>query len=583
MAQLELPFKMMKNLRSVRIERFKRIVDAPFDLGRLNVLVGANNSGKSSIIQGLHFAIGLLQSINLTGKFPASSNSLSTSLAPNQLIYSPSDDVYALGTGARIVEDAGQAIRITLNLDSGDWCTLSIRKGRNRNLLVSVENAQTARQLSSLERPFSIFSPGLAGIAKTETFLSDGVLLRTLARGDANLVLRNILLRLWNTAEWNSFILDLHELFPDSDVKVKFAEETDEFINVQIKVLGDWVPLELAGTGILQAVQILSYIHRFAPSLVVLDEPDSHLHPNNQRLLCALLRQISEERPSQILLTTHSRHVVDAVGRNSGFLWVREGFVDSAGPDDEVGVLLDIGALDIKERAGNPDTEAVVLTEDENTRGLDCLLRAAEFEMKKSTILSYYGVTGIKQLRPLVQVIRATNPDAKIILHRDQDFLSESEVEAWSKQVRALDVEPFVTTGVDVDSHFLNAEHLSELNSETPVEEFAGLIDEVRKDQESRLIEYYVNGKVDIARKNQTMGQLDIGKLATEAQKAVKDGGVNYHHGKTVLKALRSRYQTINGKNLRSHEPTEHIRLDQLATVAKKAFGSQSPGTAVIE
>ncbi len=85
-------------LQSLRIERFKRIHDAVFDLGTWNVLVGANNSGKSSIIQGLHFAVAVFQSIGLLEKFPQSSDKpLSMSLGPNQLIYSPSDDPYSLG------------------------------------------------------------------------------------------------------------------------------------------------------------------------------------------------------------------------------------------------------------------------------------------------------------------------------------------------------------------------------------------------------------------------------------------------------------------------------------------------------
>src|ERR1039457_2980741 len=47
-------------LQSVRIQRFKRIKDASIDLKTVNVFVGGNNSGKSSLIQGLHFGIGLL-------------------------------------------------------------------------------------------------------------------------------------------------------------------------------------------------------------------------------------------------------------------------------------------------------------------------------------------------------------------------------------------------------------------------------------------------------------------------------------------------------------------------------------------
>ena len=229
-------------LQSLRIERFKRIRDAPFDLEPLNVLVGANNSGKSSIIQGLHFAIATLQTMGLLRRFqPSSVRPLSTSLGPNELIYSPSENAYALGFGGMLKENKAEAIAVTFVLQTGEKCSIRIRKGRNRNVLVSVEHPQTAQKLSGLRQPFSIFSPGLAGIVKTESHVSDGVLLRTLARGDANLVLRNILLRLWGTTEWEPFLQDLHTMFPGSDIKVNWEPETDEFINVQIKIYDSWV------------------------------------------------------------------------------------------------------------------------------------------------------------------------------------------------------------------------------------------------------------------------------------------------------------------------------------------------------
>ena len=76
----------MSRLQSVRIQRFKKISDAPFDLREINILVGANNAGKSSVIQALHFGIGVLQTIKLT----QSPRRGATSLNPTQLIYSPS-------------------------------------------------------------------------------------------------------------------------------------------------------------------------------------------------------------------------------------------------------------------------------------------------------------------------------------------------------------------------------------------------------------------------------------------------------------------------------------------------------------
>ena len=113
--------EIMETLQSVRIQRFKRIIDASIDLTGVNVLVGGNNSGKSSIIQGLHFGIALLQTIGLSEKW-TTAPTLSTSLNPNQLIYSPSEDAYTLGPGGKLLTDEDQAISLDLTLTSGKAC-----------------------------------------------------------------------------------------------------------------------------------------------------------------------------------------------------------------------------------------------------------------------------------------------------------------------------------------------------------------------------------------------------------------------------------------------------------------------------
>jgi predicted ATPase len=76
----------MPSLREIRVQRFKTIEDAPFDLGPINLLVGANNSGKSTIIQALHFGVGVLQTINLLGLWPSkNSGSHIMTLNPSHL------------------------------------------------------------------------------------------------------------------------------------------------------------------------------------------------------------------------------------------------------------------------------------------------------------------------------------------------------------------------------------------------------------------------------------------------------------------------------------------------------------------
>lgn len=428
-----------------------------------------------------------------------------------------------------------------------------------------------AKSIAELANPFSIFSPGLAGVSRREQFVSDGVLLRALARGDANLFLRNILYRLSESGKFDAFMADLNTIFPTLQLRVEFNNSYDESIRAEVKTSEEWVPLELAGTSILQATQILSYIHRFSPSVVVLDEPDSHLHPNNQRLLCRLLRQIAEERETQIILTSHSRHVVDALSGAANFLWVRNNSVETAGPEDNIGILLDLGALDIKERVGVADTKAIVLTEDDDCSGLEILLEASGFRMEEVVVLSYHGVTTIKNLRPLVEIARGQRPDIPIVLHRDRDFLSDDEVERWNELVRNLRVDPFVTTGTDVESHFVCSQHLADTNAEEDVQGFSMMIDDVLAELTPKLIEEYVNGKLQIARNSPNGERRNPGTLAAEAHGAIAEA--KNQKGKTLLRGLRKAFRDKHNRNLKTIAVSASLSVEQLKTIATRIFG----------
>lgn len=184
----------MRSVSEVSVKRFKKASEVTFSVGDVNVIVGGNNSGKSSSIQGLHFFFTLLQSIELTGKWNKKNR---TTIAPEELIYSPTRDPYRLYEDGYLQQSA--LINFSITLTDGKKVDANITKGKNANLSAFVEPVDTAKELSSLTSPFSVYSPGLAGIARQEVFVSDGVLLRAVSRGDANLFLRNIILRLYDT------------------------------------------------------------------------------------------------------------------------------------------------------------------------------------------------------------------------------------------------------------------------------------------------------------------------------------------------------------------------------------------------
>ena len=46
-----------------------------------------------------------------------------------------------------------------------------------------------------------------------------------------------------------------------------------------------------------------------------------------------------------------------------------------------------------------------------------------------------------------------------ILVHRDRDYLTDSEIEYQHETFHRIDVRFFYTEGTDVESYFLNAEH----------------------------------------------------------------------------------------------------------------------------
>lgn len=86
---------------------------------------------------------------------------------------------------------------------------------------------------------------------------------------------------------------------------------------------GETHPISQLSSGERQALTIISRVHRAGTdrTLVIIDEPDVHLHPN---LSVALLRAITSNARSQVFLATHSPAILD--GLDVGSVWeVRHG------------------------------------------------------------------------------------------------------------------------------------------------------------------------------------------------------------------------------------------------------------------
>lgn len=82
-------------IETIQIENFKAIQNQTFHLSQFNIFVGENNSGKSSVLQAIQFAVGAAQ----TGKRLARnivSNPIKYTANASSFVYLPIRDIEAL-------------------------------------------------------------------------------------------------------------------------------------------------------------------------------------------------------------------------------------------------------------------------------------------------------------------------------------------------------------------------------------------------------------------------------------------------------------------------------------------------------
>jgi len=556
---------------SITIERFKNIEKIELKLENINILVGSNNAGKSSILQSIQFAVAIAQTTSLEefGKTKWISNKLSTSLTTNQIIYSPVRDVYALGYGGSLSQDKGKGISVKFEESGTNYsATFVLRKGRNKNLLTEIEGKSLGEPIRDLENPYSIYVPGLSGIPPFEELKSEGLVRRMAAKGDANNVFRNVLWLLHQDSQkWQAFTVDFKDIFPKLDIFISFNKLKDEYLNVYIKTDKSRVfPIDSFGTGVLQIIQVLSYIHLYNPKILILDEPDSHLHPSNQRVLAEKLNEITLRLNFQIIISTHSRHLLDSFREYAKINWISNGEIKNEAYDF-VSVLLEIGALD-KGDVLNGNVKCVVFTEDSKTELLENLLLVNGFDLKETQIWSYEGCSKIETAIILAAFIKEKAPNTKIVIHRDSDYLDEQSCKTIELKANKAGIEIFFTIGTDIESHYLNPHHIYKIYNNLKLDQIISAINESTDFAKTKSMETFINTRNALALGIQYSGgeRVNPGKISAQCITDYDENIARYRHGKKVFKDLKNRLQQLGGqRNIISQ--TDYLKFKKLEEI----------------
>lgn len=489
-------------IERIRIRDFKGIRDISLELDNANLLIGGNNSGKSSVIQGIHFAISALRSARLHGK---GINQPVTTLGVNQFSFLPTNEIMRINHRRPMTQDDGPIFDFFYMTAAGkeNKFTLSLYRGKNANVSLNYnKNSAFFAQAADLKSPFSVFVPGLAGLPLIEERRVNSIVQSGIAQGDANLFLRNVLLRLSSDIKKLIAFQDLmRDIFPGFETRSSFDEDINQYINAEVKLNGFWSPLEMAGTGCLQALQVAAYVILYQPKLLLLDEPDAHLHPGNQKRLVDLFFSLSEKAGTQIILASHSRHVFDSVSNSAmgAIHWLEGGRLVEDGRAD-IALLMEIGALDSFGQLASDEIRTLVFAEDEKTNKLRTILEANGWDLENVEFVSFNGVDNLEATKVVVEYFLSLGENRRAVVYRDGDCMTSVEKE-WLTEKYEKELPDgatlYISPLTDIEHYFCTAAHVAAV-AQIETEEAQTIIDTVVNRDQALLAAKLAKKRIDL-------------------------------------------------------------------------------------
>ena len=171
--------------------------------------------------------------------------------------------------------------------------------------------------------PTVAYLPHFTSPVAREPYYQDNLLDLMVAEGKTGEVLRNVLIRLHEKGKLNEIERMLENQFKFKKERAKildipFDEGQDAYTIVNRPLpRPKWTErsrdrdLLLEGSGCLQWLSVFSYAYREEIDVLLLDEPDAHMHGNLQVALFEELLKVCEEQNKQVIIATHSTRMIE--------------------------------------------------------------------------------------------------------------------------------------------------------------------------------------------------------------------------------------------------------------------------------
>lgn len=567
-------------LRSIRFTNFKALERFSVSLRQLNVLVGPNNAGKSTVLDACRALSGCLRFaktrvptyVRLPGRRTGWGFAVPTTSIPINLVNAQTNYV-----------DEPSAIEFTLSNNN----KLSLVLDPQSSPVLALEEPGTSRSIAEFQKNFPISVatvPTLGPFEEDEELLTTEYVERWEHTRRANRLFRNIwyrrspsereLFRELVSTTWPGMAIGPVELDSRSRRLTMFAKEGR--IDREIA----W-----AGFGFQVWLQFLTHVLAARQArLLIIDEPDIYLHPDLQHRLFHLLRQSDQ----QVMLATHSVEIINEAEPEDVIL-IDKSQRRAQRVHDIEGLQAAIGAIGSAQNtqlARLTRSKRIIFFEGQEFKLIRRMAMQLRFDnLASGTDHTFIPIGGFSQhgrVREAAWVLRTIlKSSLKVGAIFDRDYRPDEEIADFQRAMADAGVTCTVLRRKEIENYLLDPEwvykalsgRLAEIDSPRirtlALEDVARTVDEVTSSFREEVAAQRAAHRV---RYFTGRTKSDPSTVVMEAMKSIEEGWPSLEKrlalvpGKACLAKLNTRLQSDYGASLSLTSLVRQIELKKAPT-----------------
>ncbi|MEO5368212.1 MAG: ATP-binding protein [Magnetococcus sp. WYHC-3] len=321
-------------ITKLTLKNFKSINEQTYEFGLFDLLVGRNNSGKSTILQALavwQYCVDLFHHSSRSG-------SKGTQMVLPNFTALPLPEFNLLWrnkTDREYPEENGKKRQKFILIEIIVHWHDKARNEQQFGVELRYQSPQTIyakpingwdlfRENDERGMPKIAYIPPFSGLEPAEKRLDISPIRQQVGKGQPGSVLRNLLLSVNETDKngtghgqdsdgWQELADKVETWFSVTLHKPRYDPLKDVYINVEYEHQGKNYDIIAGGSGFHQTLTLMAFLYGYRPTTILLDEPDAHLHASLQREILAYFKRKAHETGLQFLIATHAEEFVRGV------------------------------------------------------------------------------------------------------------------------------------------------------------------------------------------------------------------------------------------------------------------------------